>query len=118
MDRLTTDGILGVYLKEDYSNEFAETQVEDSKPENDNTLEEGLPRIVGEHSIYPFDIKTYSIEGASNGVWSLSNGRAVIRKQDKSSVEIEVVTGRSGSITLIYTNDKLEVQLEISIMSL
>jgi hypothetical protein len=118
VDRITTEGILAVYLKEDYSNDFAEVQAEESQPEEDAPMETTLPRIVGDYNVYPFDIKTYSIEGASNGTWSLSNKRAVIRSQNESSVEIEVITGKSGSVTLAYTSGGVETKLNISILSL
>lgn len=118
VDRISTEGILAVYLKEDYSNEFSENQIEESAPDNSKPSNQGLTRIIGQQQVRPFDIHTYSIEGASNGTWSLSNGRAIIRKQNGASAEIEIVTGKSGSVTLTYTSSGRETKLNISILSL
>lgn len=118
VDRWTTDGILAVYLKEDYTNEYAETQVEDSQPEDDSTIEQGLPRIIGASKVYPFDIRTYVVENITDGFWSLSNNRAKIISQDVSSVEVEITTGKSGDVSLIYETESDRIVFNITIESL
>ena len=118
VDRWTTDGILAVYLKEDYTNEYAETQVEDSQPEDNSTIEQGLPRVIGASKVYPFDIRTYTVENITDGSWSLSNNRAKILTQDASSVEIEITTGKSGDVSLIYATKNDKIVFNITIESL
>lgn len=118
IDDITTDGIIAVYLKEDYTNEYAETQVEDSQSENDSAIEQGLPRIIGDSKVYPFDIKTYNVENIAGGSWSLSNGRAKILTQSESSVEIEITTGKSGDVSLIYKTENDKIVFNITIQSL
>jgi len=63
-------------------------------------------------------VVNYSIEGITGGTWSLSNKRARIAAVSESSVEIEITTGKSGSVTLIYTIDGMEIKHNISILSL
>ena len=118
VDRWTTDGILAVYLKEDYTNEYAEAQVEDSQPEQHPVLEQGSPRIIGASKVYPFDIRTYTVENIADGSWSLSNNRAKILTQNASSVEIEITTGKSGDVSLIYTTKNDKIVFNITIESL
>lgn len=127
VDRTTTSGIIGVYLKEDYTNEFEE----EAEPEVEETPEVEIPEvatfrmrrtspaaIIGPNEVYPFDIRSYTIENASGGTWSLSNKRAKILKQDESSVEIEITTGKSGDVSLIYETNGDKIVFNITILSL
>jgi hypothetical protein len=63
-------------------------------------------------------VVSYSIKGATGGTWSLSNKRARIAAVGESSVEIEITTGKSGAVTLIYSVDGIEIKQNISILSL
>lgn len=119
VDRMTTDGIIAVYLKEDFTNEFenAETSPEETLPPSDSSVDPGLPRIEGAVEVYPYDIREYSIIGLTGGSWSLSNKRARILEQNDTWVKVEITTGRSGDVTLIYTGAQ-ELKLNISILSL
>ena len=114
-DGVTTAGIITVYLKEDYSNKWAPTQAEDENSEP--SVEEptsfmmqraSAPSIKGPAQVYPYDIISYSIEGLDNafGSWSLSNKRARIIEQTNSYVKIEITTGKSGNISLIYHQNR------------
>lgn len=120
VDRMTTDGIIAVYLKEDFTNEFEDAAAQPEEPEEtpDSGIEETLPHVAGPSTVYPFDIVTYSIKGASNGVWSLSNKRARILEQNDSSVQVEITSGRSGDVSLIYTFGAEEIVFNITISSL
>lgn len=119
VDRLSSDGILTVYLKEDYSNEW-----EAASPEIPEESVPSIPEtpvaqgIIGPAEVYPYDIVEYSVEGLSGGQWSLSNKRAQIVTQSDTSVVIEVVTGRSGDVSLIYTVNGADIIYNISILSL
>ena len=119
IDDITNEGILAVYLKEDYTNEYAPTQVEDfpSIPEDPETSL--AAHIDGPDKVHPYDIVSYSISNTTDGQWLLSNKRAIITKQDSSIVEIEITTGRSGDISLIYrVAGQDDIVKNISILSL
>lgn len=131
VDRYSTDGILIVYLKEDYSNiwEDAPPSVEEDVIEiqEENPVTFGLrrataqviPAIEGPNEVYPYDIVSYKILNATGGEWILSNKRARIKSFDDSSVIIEITTGKSGSISLIYRVQGIEdIILNINILSL
>lgn len=118
IDDITNEGILAVYLKEDYTNEYAPTQVEDlpSIPEDPETSL--AAHIDGPDKVHPYDIVTYTTT-LSGGQWQLSNKRAKINKQTDISVEIEITTGRSGDVSLIYHRaDKDNIVKNITILSL
>ena len=115
VDRWSTDGILTVYLKEDYGNEWA--------PEDDFTQSEGndphAALIQGPARVYPYDLLSYSIEGVSGGGWSIDNKKARITQQTDATAIVEVVTGKSGNFTLAYTREGFEdISLFIEIDSL
>lgn len=132
VDQITTDGIIAVYLKEDYTNEFEDANSDMLPPEEDIPAipEESIPepamfrlrrvepQIIGPVEVHAFDVVTYSIEGITGGTWSLSNKRAQIASVGESSVEIEIITGKSGSVTLIYSVGELEIKQNISILSI
>jgi hypothetical protein len=106
------EGIITVYLKEDYTNEWAPAPEE--APE-----EAPSAPFKGPLEVYPFDVVTYSIPYPQNGTWVLSNKRAVILEQNESSVTIEITTGKSGEISLIYRAEGIEdIVQNIKILSL
>lgn len=99
VDDLSTKGILTAYLQEDYTNEWAPVQEEiNDAPEGS---EEGV-YIAGPDKVYPYDTIEYSIHGDKGGTWSLSNNRARIVDATSTYVKVEVTTGRSGDVSLIY----------------
>lgn len=112
VDDISTDGILVAYLKEDFTNIW-------EKPENEDKVFENNPLIQGPAQVHPYDIVTYQTTATNNGVWSLSNNKAIILKQDATKVEIEITTGKSGNIELKYTTDGMEdIIFNIEILSL
>lgn len=96
-----SDGIMIIYLAEDYKN-----TIEDELEKIKETKEEFEVEIQGATEVYPFDIKTYSID-IPGGTWKISNKNARILKEynsaTKSEIKIEVITGRSGQFDIIYT---------------
>ena len=117
VDELTTDGILTVYLKEDYTNEWAPEEMPKVKPEV--SIPANMVRIDGPTQVYPYDIVEYNILNTTGGKWLLSNGRAKILNQSEKSVKIEITTGKSGSVSLVYKIDgKQDVIFNIDILSL
>ena len=112
VDRYTTEGILCVYLKEDY------TLI---KPEEAPTIEVPIqgPNIMGPGTIYPYDIAVYSLETNSLGHWEINNNNiAVITKTSPTTVTIEVVTGKSGEFELKYVTNEKTIVKKITIESL
>jgi hypothetical protein len=124
---------LVVYLKEDYENKWAPVQAEEEEipPVEEEAevpatfgLKRALapvstPSIEGPNEVYPYDIISYNILNATGGRWLLSNKRARIKSSDDSSATIEIITGRSGSVSLIYRIDGMEdIIFNINILSL
>ena len=119
VDRLSTEGLLAVYLKEDYTNEWAAEPVEEAPvaPPKQPSINER--KITGPAQVYPYDIVQYEVLNSAPGAWYLSNKRAVIREQHGSTVTIEIVTGKSGNVSLIYKCDGMEDMIfNIEILSL
>ena len=111
VDRITIEGILGIYLKEDYTNEFEDIEVVEEEVVTPVTA------IKGPNKVYPFDICNYTVN-ISGGSWALSNSKARISAQTDSSVEIEITTGKSGQVDLIYKTDFDEIVFPITILSM
>ena len=126
VDDLSTDGILTVYLKETYSNKWAPDQSEEEETETiteqpitSRMQRAAAPSINGPLEVYPYDTVEYTISGATNGKWCLSNNRARIVEQTNTTVKVEIITGRSGSVSLIYKTESSEdIIHNISILSL
>lgn len=116
IDDITTEGIIAIYLKEDFTNEFGDTSLEEAPVA---PLQPTAPQIIGDAIAYPFDIKKYTVSNISGGQWSLSNKRARILQQDTTTVEIEIISGKSGDTSLIYSVDGMEnIVFNIQILSL
>lgn len=108
-----SDGILIIYLSEYYNNEIEDIV----KQEEEENKEEVVYEIQGETIVYPYDIKTYTINSIG-GSWSTGNSKIKIIKQDESSITIEVITGRQGESELIYTQPNgTEYRLPLTIKS-
>lgn len=118
VDDLTTTGILAVYLKEDFTNEWEPKEEAPSSPP-EAILPVNTVRIDGPLKVYPYDIVEYTILNAKGGAWALSNNRARILNQSESSVKIEITTGKSGSVSLIYSTKGIDDVIQnIEILSL
>lgn len=121
VDKLTTKGIITITLKEWYKNSIEEAAAaENSEPEEESDVEPiDAPAISGETTVYPYQKYSYSIVGLESGTWSIDNPKKVkIVSQTATTVELEVLTGRSGSAVLTFTNDNEIVSLELTIASL
>lgn len=93
-----SDGILILYLAEDYKN-----TIEDELKQVEEAKEEIISEIQGESEVYPFDIKSYSID-ALGGTWKVSDSKkAKILKQNENKATVEIITGRAGEFDIIYT---------------
>ena len=119
VDKLTTEGIVTINLKEYYQNSIKEEaeeklqEIEEQKP-----VAESL--ILGDKTVYPYDEKTYSIAAeVSGGEWLVSNKKAVILEQNERTVKLAIVWGKSGSFDILYRREGFEdIVLPIDIESL
>ena len=138
VDPISNEGIIMVTLKEDFNNEMEEaskyhklekiqdkgiiTTIPKDPIEEDNEFEEEeeVPYIEGPAIVYPYDKKKYIINNTAEGFWSIDNERkAIITHQTDKVVTIEITTGRTGVITLTYTQTNGEViPYQIKIASL
>lgn len=120
VDRLTTEGILAIYLKEDYVLESIINEETPVEPEEEPVaiMRGDSLKIIGPATVHAFDIVHYSIEGTNQGFWSLSNKRGRILRQSPTFVEIEIVSGKHGDMTLTYHAEGQDVKLNISILSI
>lgn len=120
-DDMSLDGIITVYLKEDFSNTVEEEYL---KEQAEKIPEVGPPAetdiyIEGDQVVYPFDIKEYTIKNSIGGRWVLEGNKARIIEQTESKVRIEITSGRSGKISLLYKKENEDdVVLSITIESL
>ena len=120
------EGIIKVALMETFNNELEETVTAEKKEEQELTevqreldREDGLPVILGDNIVYPYDIKEYTIDNAGGGHWVLNTPKARILQEDARKVKIEVVTGKSATMTLQYYVDGVRVAaLPITVESL
>ncbi len=115
-DKISVDGIIEVALKEDFTNNFEEPVQEITK--EDIGLE---PMIYGSPVVKPFSINTYEIKNIdSGGEWSVSDpSKARIKTElNNDSILLEIVTGKSGIVTLIYELNEYRLELLIKILSL
>lgn len=120
VDNISSNGIITLFLQETFSNTIEEEgkkeEEENSKPENPDPSQ---PYISGDNIVFPYDIKQYLIKNIDGGKWYLSNNKAKINQQNSNSVVIEITTGRSGNVDLIYKKEGIEdIILPITIQSL
>lgn len=127
VDSISTPGIIEMTLKETYNNTIetniekavqeAEKQVE--VPEQENVYIHGLDKV------YPYDVCKYEIRNYNGtaGTWSVKNmsrkNMVKILELMEGGVELSVITGKSGTFTLMYEADGTEVAaLNITVGSL
>lgn len=120
VDAMSVEGIVMVALNEYYNNTIEEkVQEEKEQTEVDKpAIDETLPHITGDTEVYPYDTKTYTINGLTGGKWLLDSKKAVIVSEEADTVTVEVVTGRSGNFELKYIKDENEITLNVIIKSL
>lgn len=115
-DKISVDGIIEVALKEDFTNHFDEPIEEIIK--EDETIE---PMISGNPVVKPFSTNAYVIKNiAGGGRWSVSDiSKARIKAETSNNgIILEIITGKSGNVTLVYELDDYRVELLIKILSL
>ena len=110
VDDITSDTMLIVYLRETYINEFEPVEnltaaAGQDEPTEGEEEQSDAAAIQGNDSLYPFDTATYSIVNADNGVWFVSNNKAAIKSQTMQEAVVTIVSGKSGSVDLIYSRE-------------
>lgn len=105
-----SDGILIVYVKEFFTN-----TIEEENPPQEEVIIES--EIKGDTIVYPYDIKTYTIN-STGGDWSISNKNAKILSSTDAEVKIEIIAGRACAFDLIYKIDGQQIILPITVKSL
>ena len=119
-DKFSTEGIIDVYLVEDFTNTIEE---ENPPPVIDPIVpDETKPYIDGPDKVYPYDIKTYLLANANNlenGQWEISNNKkAKIIAQSTEQLKLEII-GNKGEFDIIYKVDGQEsLTLTVKILSI
>ena len=118
VDTMSSTGIIEVALKETFSNTLEE-EMKNAETETNGNQEAGSPHILGSTIVYPYETYSYSIDGLTNGAWSVDNMKLVkINGFNNTEVSISIKTGRSGNFTLSYTSGSQTVELPIVIESI
>ena len=119
-DKFSTEGIIDVYLVEDFTNTIEE---ENQPPVIDPIVpDETKSYIDGPNQVYPYDIKTYLLANANNlenGQWEISNNKkAKIIAQSTEQLKLEII-GNKGEFDIIYKVDGQEsLTLTVKILSI
>jgi hypothetical protein len=116
VDNISTVGIIEIALKETFQNTI---EKENLQEQEEPVVDKTAICIIGDKIIRPYDIKEFKIQNISGGNWSLEDTKkAVIKSQTDTSALVEVLTGKSGNITLKYKYNDTEILFPITIKSL
>ena len=120
IDSLSTEGIIDVYLNEDFTNSIQDAVDEANKnKEPVLPIPEDVPKIEGDLKIYPYDVKTYKIKNAYDGSWYVDSNKIKIVAQDSEQITIDVRTGKSHIFTIVYKRDNEDdIVQQIEVLSL
>ena len=126
VDSISTPGILEIALKETYNNTIEnniEKAVEDAQKKETIEEKSGI-YIYGAEKVYPYEVHTYELKNYNgSGRWVVTNesrkNLVKIKNSNTNSIELFIITGKSGSFTLSYMEENLAVaELNIDIDSL
>ena len=67
VDRISSDDILTVYLKEDFTNTWARDSVQDLSSKPEEAIDLLRASISGPKEVYPYDTIVYTITNATDG---------------------------------------------------
>lgn len=112
VDSITVPGIIELEVQE-YFDSITEDIIEAT---GIIPLENDI-KIIGESKVYPYDTYNYSTDVAG-GTFSIDSDNAKIVSQNNGKCKIEIVSGRSGKFTLVYTTSDEIYELPIQILSL
>lgn len=121
VDFYSGDGVIEVVLGEWYNNTIAEEawKEKEEQPKPEPPVEDSV-YIDGPTEVYAYDDNLkYTIKNAGGGTWVLTTKKATLRASDPQTALLQITTGRSGEITLIYRReDYPDVTLPIVIKSI
>lgn len=111
------DGLIQVYLKEDFSNTLADEIAETVEPEVPVVRDEEEPYIEGPEKIALFDSAKYTIHNMSGGQWLVqySDGKVINFNSDKDFIKINIDIKKPFSV--IYRTETSSVSLDVKITS-
>lgn len=112
-DAITVDGIIEVYLKED----FKHTIQEEAEKE---TLENQTPAspLHGPTLVYPYDSLTYMVD-IPGGQWKVSDPKRVkLQSKSLQSITISVVGAEAGQFIIYYLVNGQQYELPVVIQAI
>lgn len=121
VDTYSADNIIEVHLDEYFENEMMDTQTkrEESLPAVEFDKKETKPYIEGPLVVHPFDIVRYEIHNIKGGQWVIDDGKkAIISSGGDGIIDVEIVTGRSGSFNLAYHKNNIKISIPVEIKTL
>lgn len=113
IDDISTPGLIQVHLKESFQNTI-ETDINKAVQDSINidiVDEKEEVYIHGPSEVYPYDNKVYELKNYQSkaGTWSVENESRskMVNLTDigENKVSVNIITGRSGSFTLVYKVD-------------
>lgn len=121
VDTYSADNIIEVHLDEYFENDMINTQTERKEPlpisEFDKKKME--PYIEGPLVVHPFDVIQYRVHNIKGGQWRIDDGKkAIISAGGDGVIDVEIVTGRSGSFNLTYQKNDYKITMPIEIKTL
>lgn len=129
VDDISATGIIEVALKETHMNTAEDNlalAVEKSKNiiQFDTNTNQEEQHIAGLNKVYPYETYSYTLNNYSGkGSWIIKNtsrdNMIKIISNTDYTIDLEIITGRSGNFTLAYMDEDREIsKLDISIESL
>lgn len=116
-DKYSQPGVMDVYIKETFDNP---TEEEEAAPAPEiKPIEPTVPYIDGPDAVNPYDtnIRFYS-RGLVDGTFTIDSKKVKIKETSIDYCVIDVVTGRSGSFVVKYSNGITTIEKEVTINSL
>lgn len=115
VDSISTEGIIIMIVKEYFS-----TVVEEDKEDPQLPVDPDSIYIDGPSVVYPYDKIKYFIKNGKNGMWVLDSHEDILKvlEKDDLSIELEILTGRSGNFTVIYRINEKDYILPVKIDSI
>lgn len=114
-DKYSEEFIMDVYLDEWNDNPMEDAEVDPTPDAPDITQ----PHIAGPRLVYGYDTNlSFTIEGLTNGKWTVSSNKVKIDKMNDTSCELSILTGKPMKFILSYIVDnEHKVEQEIVVQS-
>lgn len=114
-DKYSQEGIIEVYLEEDFDNTMLDNMVIPEITEPDVTE----PYIDGPQSVNPYDTDlVYTIKNADGGTFVVNSSKVKIDETDENSCSLTILTGKSAKFKLLYQREEMDdIELDVTINS-